>query len=190
MGLPSRPAEARPVLRVVSSDGLRSVPSLLGEEVEIGDDAVAKATHALREDVGVGAPVHELPLLAATPLPTRRVRWVRNVLLGAGVSFADAGLSALKPLKFVWDNLPVVGQAIIYMALPLIPSFMLLSYVPALAEAFSPRTPIGALYMVGLYISSAFVLMLGAFTAGFCWRGGIRLMDHFAQAGEDAFPER
>ncbi len=176
----------QPALRLAVSNDIPSLPKLMVQEVPaINDDAVAKAVLALAQPSETSAPALEAVAVQATP---RRFRWARNVLLGASVSFVDAGIAALKPLKFVWDNLPVVAQAIIYMALPLIPSFMLLAYLPALAEAFSPRTPIGALYLVGLYISSAFLLLLGAFSTSFCWRSGLRLMDHFARAGEEAFP--
>lgn len=188
----SRPGSAvSPLALRAANDGALSVPSLMVRSAPAVDDAVLKATRALSEPLvlpeGVSLAV-EAPVAVEAPAEPRRFRWARNVLLGAGVSFMDSGISTLKPLRFVWDNLPVVAQAIIYMALPLIPSFMLLSYVPNLATTFSLHTPIGALYLLGLYVSSAFFLMLASFSAGFCWRGGLKLMDHFAQAGEEAFP--
>ena len=190
------PALARsadtPRLRAANDSTTVSIPRLMLKEVSPINDAVARAAQVLNEPVvlpgGVVAAVEAPSAQALAEATPRRFRWARNVLLGAGVSFMDAGISTMRPLRFVWDNLQVVGQAIIYLALPLIPSFMLLSYVPRLAQAFSLTTPLGAIYLLGLYISSAFLLLLASFSASFCWRGGLKLMDHFAKAGEEAFP--
>lgn len=183
----------RPHLYSVGDAQLMSTPRLMLKEAPAVDDAVAKAALALQDPLSSPSlPSVEGDAAVAVALPVeaapRRFRWARNVLLGAGVSFMDAGIAALQPLRFVWDNLPVVGLAIIYMALPLLPSFLLLAYVPSLAQTFSLLTPVGAIYFLGLYISSAFLLLAASFTSRFFWRGGLKLMDHFAQAGEQAFP--
>ena len=119
-----------------------------------------------------------------------RVRWARNVVLGASLSFADAGILALNPVRFVWQHMHTVGLAAIYLMLPMAVSLGFLSLFPSLAAYCKAGTVSGSLYLMGLYISSATVLMLGAFSAGFFWRGSSRLMDHFARRGEEAFPKR
>ena len=118
----------------------------------------------------------------------RRVRWFRNMLLGASLSFADAGVIALNPVGFVWKNAHTIALAGIYLLMPLLASLFLLDAFPVLAEFCKTETVVGMLYFGGLYLSSAALLMLGAFTAGFLGRGALRLMDHFARRGEEAFP--
>lgn len=124
----------------------------------------------------------------AVPSP-RRLRWWRSACLGASLAFADAALLALRPVGFLFRNLDVIAKATMYLALPLLPSFMALHYVPSLGSAYAPTTWPGAAYLVGLYVSCAFLLMLACFTASFCWRGAVRLMDGFAALGERAFPK-
>lgn len=119
----------------------------------------------------------------------RRARWVRNMLLGASLSFADAGVIALNPVGFVWKNAHTIALAGIYLLMPLLASLFLLDAFPVLAEFCKTETVVGMLYFAGLYLSSAALLMLGAFTTGFLGRGALRLMDHFARRGEEAFPK-
>ena len=117
-----------------------------------------------------------------------RWRWARNVALGAGLSFADAGAAALEPVAFVWRHAQVLAQATVYLALPLIAGLMLIHHVPALSQAYALTTPAGATYLAGLYVASAFVMMLATFVGRFAWREAARAMDRFARRGEEAFP--
>lgn len=130
-----------------------------------------------------GAVLHQAP-------EKRRFRWARNVFLGASLSFADAGLLALRPVNFVWQHAHTIAQAAIYLLLPALISVWLLDTFPVLAEFCKTQTALGVTYLLGLYASSAVLLMLGAFSAGFLWRGAVRLMDHFARRGDEAFPRR
>lgn len=164
---------------------------VLGSDPDLQDSSLPSApvSLGLTEEVPVIDDAHRFSASQDFSQP-RRWRWARNVLLGASLSFADAGLAALSPMGFVWRNIQILAIAGIYMALPLLTSLMLLNYVPNLVDAFSPKTPLGLVYLLGLYVSSAFLLMLGSFSIGFLWRGGIRLMDHFAAKGARAFPGR
>lgn len=124
------------------------------------------------------------------PPLARHALWSRNLFLGATLSFADASLATLTPVAFLWKNLTVVSLGLLYLSVPLVPSLALLYHVPALGQAYAPNTLVGGLYLVGLYVSSAVVLMAAALTAGFVWRGSVRLLNHFANAGAKAFPTR
>lgn len=153
-------------------------------------EAVPAVERSPAVGVGRAAPrVRRVTAIEQAARP-RRLWWGRNVVLGAGLSFADAGVMALSPVAFVWRHLNVIAQAAFYLALPLLVSFWLLDRLPGLAQAYHPGTPWGSVYLLGLYISASFLLMLGAFTTGFVFRGALRLMDHFARRGEEAFPPR
>ena len=197
----------------MSAQPLR-VPPLALQEVELpGSDArdvLARrrigSVPVMSEPVAVvdDRRLHAVPVVPAVAAPTtavlegngvrqesvpRRARWVRNMLLGASLSFADAGVIALNPVGFVWKNAHTIALAGIYLLMPLLASLFLLDAFPVLAEFCKTETVVGMLYFAGLYLSSAALLMLGAFTAGFLGRGALRLMDHFARRGEEAFPK-
>lgn len=133
----------------------------------------------------VNKTIHALPAPMA-----RHALWFRNLFLGATLSFADASLSALSPVAFLWKNLPVVSLGLLYLSLPLVPSLALLYHVEPLGRAYAPNTLVGGLYLVGLYVSTAVVMMGLALASGFFWRGAVRLMNHFARTGAQAFPTR
>lgn len=158
------------------------------EPVAIVDDRQLHAPPVVKSEVTEAAAIVEGLGVKQESAP-RRFRWVRNMLLGASVSFADASVIALNPVGFVWKNVHTIALAAIYLLSPLTVSLFLLDTFPALANFCRTETFVGMLYLLGLYLSSAAMLMLGAFTAGFLGRSTLRLMDHFAKRGEEAFPK-
>lgn len=169
--------------------------SLMQEPVQIVDDRHKQQLQAQQIQQAQKAAEKEVAPVALESKPLaqheepRRFRWARNVLLGASLSFADAGLIALRPVGFVWKNVHVIALAATYLLLPLALSLFMLDTFPRLAEFCKTATVMGLIYFSGLYVSSAVLLMLGAFSGGFLFRGSVRLMDHFARRGEEAFPK-
>ena len=172
---------------VVARRRIGPVPLMQEEVVIIDDEAEAAKPKAL---VVTPAPETVLdPAEPPAPAAPSRLRWSRNVVLGASLSFADAGIVALRPVRFVWQHMHTVGLAAIYFMLPMVASLSLLSMSPTLAAYCKAGSVTGTLYLLGLYLSSAALLMLAAFSGSFFWRGSVRLMDHFARRGEEAFPK-
>ncbi len=184
-----RPASDASVIigDVLARRRIGSVP-VMSEPVAVVDDRRLHAVPVVPATAAPAVPVLEGKGVRLEGVP-RRVRWFRNMLLGASLSFADAGVIALNPVGFVWKNAHTIALAGIYLLMPLLASLFLLDAFPVLAEFCKTETVVGMLYFGGLYLSSAALLMLGAFTAGFLGRGALRLMDHFARRGEEAFPK-
>ena len=165
------------------------MPAASSVSVAASTPAVAPAAKAVEKKRGLSALADRVVGFLPPPL-ARHALWSRNLFLGATLSFADASLSALSPVAFLWRNLSVVSLGLLYLSIPLVPSLALLYHVPALGQAYAPNTLVGGVYLVGLYLSCSVVLMATALTSGFIWRGTVRLMNHFARTGAQAFPTR
>ena len=151
---------------------------------------------AAKEARKVKAALHPGPLsrlfargVSYLPRPVAQAAmFTRNLFLGASLTFADESLSALTPVEFLWKNMAVVSQGLLYLSLPLVPSLALLYHVEPLGRAYAPNTLSGGLYLVGLYISCAVVMMASCLAARFLWQGAVRLSRRFARKGAQAFP--
>lgn len=173
----------------------RVVPIRPGTSINEGPQAIAveplRASAKRNAPVVSPGPLTSLFMRGASLLPKpleKAALFARNWFLGASLTFADESLSALTPVKFLWKNMAVVSQGLLYLSLPLIPSLAFLYHVEPLGRAYAPNTLSGGLYLVGLYISCAVVMMAGSLFARFVWKGLVKLSHRFARKGAQAFP--
>ena len=128
--------------------------------------------------------------MAAGQRAAARLRRARNVALGACVAFCDAAAEVLAPVGFLWRHAQVVGLGLIYLSVPMAAALGLLVKVPSLGQAYAPNTLPGLIFLVGLYVSCAFAMVLGVVSARFVHRQARGLAAQLARQGEAAFPPR
>lgn len=128
------------------------------------------------------------PLARGLGLAHARLRQARNLGLGSCVAFCDAALEILSPVGFLWRHAQVVGLGLLYLLVPLAAALGLLARVPSLGQAYAPTTLPGLIFLVGLYVSCAFAMVLGVVALRFAHRQARGLAAQLARKGESAFP--
>lgn len=142
--------------------------------------------------LGLSKPAEKLELRQVTLAPkavSKKSGWLdfcKHAFVGASVSFVDASKVALSPVAFVWEHMDVIAKGFLYVLMPLLVTFGLFHFSPEIKTAYPPHSWQGTGFVLLMYAASAFSILMTLFSATFLWKGFSRLLNGWAERGQEA----